>query len=384
MRLSPYSTELPAAARYTAAVRALGPGDQTAVLAYHPVARMNPFQQLLYSASSRNGVAAVGAPKLEDLLDLASARTMGARTIAHLHWTSAITGRAQSKEEAEVAVDEFHDMLDQLKAEDTSVVWTIHNRLPHMCLWPEAETRLRAGLAARADAIHLMNLQTVELVADVVDVPRDKTFVAPHPSYLGAYPRTFDRINTRLELGLRPGQFVVGLVGSIQPYKGVDDLLDVIPSIKPRIEGFHAVVAGIPGTDPESLRLVDRLATSEAVTAFPEKLGDNALARILTAVDVVVLPYRASLNSGAALLAMTFGVPIVGPANGPFLPLIDAGFALGYDPTDSDGLYNALLAAPEFVEKLDSEAMAEYVESLEGSKVSDQFFKGLWSMIGDS
>ncbi len=84
------------------------------------------------------------------------------------------------------------------------------------------------------------------------------------------------------------------------------------------------------------------------------------------------------------MLALTFGVPIVAPAHGPFLQLMEEGLAIGYDPSDPDGLLEALTAAPGFVEKVDRERMFEFVESLEGTRASDEFFSGLWSTLGRS
>ena len=382
MRLSLYSTDVPAAARYTAAARALEPGDDSAVLAYHPVARMNPFQDLLYAEAGRHNVSVVGAPKITDLLDLAAVPPLGAKAIAHLHWTSGIASSAYTRQEAEDAVDEFHYVLDELAAGGIRLIWTIHNRLPHGCPWPQTEIRLRNGLVDRADAIHLMNPQTIELTSDLFRLPEEKTFLAPHPSYLGAYSRVFDRTKTRLELGLIPSHFVAGLVGSIQPYKGIEELLRAAPSIRRRTPRFDVVVAGIPGRDPESLALVEELNKSEAVVSLPAQLSDRSLARIVTSMDILVLPYRTTLNSGAAMLGLSFGVPVLGPAVGPFVPLIEAGFALGYPPDEPHGLLQALEAAPEFVAGVDRAAVADYVHGVRAEIASSEFFRGLWSKVG--
>jgi glycosyltransferase involved in cell wall biosynthesis len=47
-----------------------------------------------------------------------------------------------------------------------------------------------------------------------------------------------------------------------------------------------------------------------------EDVPDDRLQVVLRAADVVVLPYRTILNSGTALLALSFDVPIVVPALG--------------------------------------------------------------------
>jgi glycosyltransferase involved in cell wall biosynthesis len=62
----------------------------------------------------------------------------------------------------------------------------------------------------------------------------------------------------------------------------------------------------------------------------------------MNAADVVVLPYRAVLTSGAAMLAFSFDRGIVAPRLGCLLELERTGAAILYDPDAPDGLAGAL------------------------------------------
>ena len=66
----------------------------------------------------------------------------------------------------------------------------------------------------------------------------------------------------------------------------------------------------------------------------------------LNAADVVVLPYKDILTSGAAVLAMSFGKPVIAPKLGCVAELIEEGVGgFLYDPEDEDGLLNAMRKA---------------------------------------
>jgi beta-1,4-mannosyltransferase len=61
----------------------------------------------------------------------------------------------------------------------------------------------------------------------------------------------------------------------------------------------------------------------------------------LRAADAVVLPYRDVLTSGSAILAMTFGLPVVAPRIGCLPEALD-GCSILYDPDRPPGLRAAL------------------------------------------
>ena len=67
----------------------------------------------------------------------------------------------------------------------------------------------------------------------------------------------------------------------------------------------------------------------------------------MNAADVVVLPYRRITTSGAAMLAWSFGKPVIAPALPAFVESMDNAPFLGilYDPTDPAALRNALQQA---------------------------------------
>lgn len=379
--MSHLPVDVPAFAEVARAVRSLPRVPRPAVLGFHPVARMNPFQALLYQRAYDHGFAPVPLFHRSDFGALRTAGAMGAEAVLHLHWTAEVTRGAASETAAAAAADEFIAELERLKDEGVKLVWTVHNVLPHGCDHPDVEAAMRSRIAGLADVIHVMNPSTSTETSRFYELPDHKVVQVPHPSYVGAYPSHHDRRVVRFELGFERGDLVVGLLGSIQPYKGVEEFVAALTEarlLEPRLRGL---VAGIPGGDDRSAQLVRLIESDENVLSIPRRLEDGAIARLLTALDVLVLPYRASLNSGAALLGVTFGVPIIAPAVGHFTVLEGEGLVRTYPAEDRLGLAAALAEAAGTVAAYDPERARDYAEATQASVVSASFFNALRKAI---
>lgn len=380
--MSLYSADVPMSARFTAASRHLAGHAAPIILGYFPVARMNPFQSLLYSRATAHGVMPVATTRLEDLTGLQGASALGAEAVAHLHWTGSVLAECVTQGEANDHAEQFLQFVRELQEGGVRVVWTVHNRLPHHAPFPEVEAAMRQGLASTADVIHVMTSDTVASVADLYRLSEDRVVLAEHPSYVSAYPTHHDRRLVRFETGFGRDDFVVGMLGSIQPYKGIEDLataLDQVAASDPHVRGL---VAGIPGRDAASEALVKLLVEEPFLKVVPARLSDVDIARLTIACDVVALPYRSTLNSGAALMALSLGVPIVAPRLGQFSELASLGFCLAYNPADPDGLRSALMSASTWVETVDRDAMRAFVEERSGPVISDRFFSALRDHLG--
>ena len=166
--------------------------------------------------------------------------------------------------------------------------------------------------------------------------------VVPHGNYEGVYPDTMDRPTAREALGLEPDARVFLFLGQIRRYKGVEDLLDAFRTLEAR--DARLVVAGklhYPGLE-ESLR--DHAGDDPRIKLLPVLVPDDRMQVFLRAADAMVLPYRDVLTSGSAILAMTFGVPVLAPRIG-CLPETLEECGILYDPDRKDGLRAALLEA---------------------------------------
>jgi glycosyltransferase involved in cell wall biosynthesis len=289
----------------------------------------------------------------------------------HFHWLATI--------ESEESVRQFEAVLARLKQQRRSIVWTVHNVLPHDKADIDTAVRVRRAIVEAADLIHIMNERTPEQVEPYYSLAGKRLFYSPHPSYLGDHPRTVTREAARFELGLRPETTVFLCFGAIQPYKGIEELIAAAQDLardRPELD-WALVVAGI-AKDEELVRRIRQVeALDERLLFYPHKIPIEDVQYLFRAADYAVCAYRSSLNSGAAMLAVSFGVPLVAPETVAFSELLARGAGIGYVPDDRRALAAALAAAVE----TDPEGMRgralELAEARNPQNTSDAFFEGL-------
>ena len=116
------------------------------------------------------------------------------------------------------------------------------------------------------------------------------------------------------------------------------------------------------------------------MTLIPRKLNDRELADAVAASDVIVLPYVRSLNSGAAALAVTFGVPIIAPPEGAFASFIGEGAGV---PIEGDTVEDLADAMARFLENPTTytRAAIAYRDRIDPDAVSRHFAEQLVERI---
>lgn len=302
----------------------------------------NPFQDMLYASVRERGCVTV---PVRDPFDLATLPAAADRQLVfHVHWTAPVLGPASDEPDARSRAGAFLEGLDMVREQGGRVVWTVHNAMPHECAYPDVERELRQGIADRADRIHVMCAATTE-VTDGYELPAAKVEVIAHGSYVDVYPDVVTDVVARRELGLPADATVVLCLGQIRPYKGIDRLLDAFVEARAAVPSLHLVVAGAPGRFAGVQELLDQITATPGVTGIFEEIPDEELQVPLRASDVVVLPHERVLNSGAALLALSYGRPIIAPDTGclPSLVTDDIGTTF----VGRDGLAEALRRAAD-------------------------------------
>ena len=107
-----------------------------------------------------------------------------------------------------------------------------------------------------------------------------------------------------------PGR--LGFFGLIRPYKGVEELLAAFAGTGPDV---RLTVGGRPQHDDLEALLRDAAARDTRLTLELGHLTDAELVDRIGRSALVVLPYRAALNSGVALAALSLARPVLMPVN---------------------------------------------------------------------
>lgn len=312
---------------------------------FAPYYAKNPYQSRLAEELRRHDVVVRGVePVGKELPPLDAALRSRRPDLLHLHWLHPFFLAPDVVRTMWRAL-RFVARLHRLRAEGTPVVWTVHNLRNHDGRHPGLDHRTTLEVARLADAIICHDEAARALVLQTFgDLPAEKLHVVPHAHYIGDYPNRASRADARRELGIAEDRLVYLFLGRVRGYKGVFELLEAFQSADLPTTS-ELVVAGKATEDRVRVRLKRRCKKAERVTLHYGHVEDERLQHYFGAADVCVLPYRDVLTSGAAVLAMSFGKPIVAPSVGGLAELLDPDGAWLYDPTRPGALPAALALA---------------------------------------
>ena len=373
-----------------ARVRAAG-HDRPMVVAVWPLDAQNPFQALLTSRFEEAGLVPVGMDRLADLDDpvalpaLVALRADGVDVVLHLHWLARVLRGAESEAIERDRIATFLGALDAFRTAGGRVVWTAHNVLPHDTPLPDLDAELRRGVVARADVVHVLSEGTVAAAAPLYDIPAEKVLHIPHPAYLGVYPDEVSEADARRRYGLGAGDIVFGLVGRIRPYKGLEELLagfESLAAAAPDARRRRLLIAGTPTADPSIDALLTRARAHPDVVVDARRLPAEELSIPLRASDVIVLPYRSSLNSGALLLALSFGRPVIAAASPHVTETVGRDASITFEPDDRDALAAALRGADILLTPAAQEAALATARRFDPDALSRRFAAELRERLG--
>ena len=245
-------------------------------------------------------------------------------------------------------LERFFDALASYRAIGGRVVYTLHNLDPHDGENASQERAALQHLLALADAVHVHAphlVAPVQALLPVTSAPQPRIVVIPHGHYLDAYPNTLSRSDARAALDLPADGVVFLVLGLIRPYKGLEELLPAFRSLPD--PAARLLLAGRPRPTAYGAEIARLAAADGRVRWSPHFVPNEAVQQWMNAADVVALPYRQISTSGAAMLAWSFGKPVLAPALPAFVEPMSRAPELGllYDPQAPDGLLNALRQA---------------------------------------
>ena len=270
--------------------------------------RTNPYNAALYTALEQAG-AVVG--------EFTKRRLLRERwDIVHLHWPDGVL----NSRHAPIAAARVAYLVAQLlfaKARGAKVVWTVHNLQAHNTRYPRIERALWNAFVPLVDAAISLSRSGLELARERFPaLARKAQFVVPHGHYRGCYKNECSRTEARTRLGLPLDQPVVAFVGQIKPYKNVPALLRAFLDRPAEAAAASLLIAGKPGEAALAAELTALAAGHPAVALRFGHIADDEMQVMLNACDLAVFPYREILNSGSAILALSFDRPVLVPAKG--------------------------------------------------------------------
>ncbi len=286
-------------------------------------------------------------------------------------------------------LDRFFAALQDYKARGGRLVYTVHNLGQHEGEGGAVEAAAVQRLLALADGVHVHAAYMGDEVRALLNRPEGfRLAVIPHGHYIDAYPNTVTRAEARRALDspltVNHSPLTIFLfLGLIRPYKGLEELLPAFRSLDN--PNAALLIAGRPRPSDYAARLAAQADDDLRVRWHAQFVPDDQVQLWMNAADAVVLPYRQITTSGAAMLAWSFGKPVVAPALPAFTEPMAAAPFLGllYDPATPDGLANALRQAATIDWQSRREPILAWARQFDWPGIGRQFAALYQQVIGE-
>lgn len=272
---------------------------------------VNPYNFLLYKNLMYLGVN-VEEFSVRNL-------TMKKYDIWHIHWPELVLS-TRSYSKALLRAEALLTLIKLARRKGIKMVWTVHNLRSHERFHPKLEERFWKRFLGMIDGyISLTKVgqeMLLELYPHLEPVPG---FIIPHGHYRDVYPNEISKERARSLLGLPEESEVILSIGQIRKYKNIPSLIKAFKGLVEK--DAMLVVAGKPVDKLVAEQLIHLTKGDKRIVLHTKFVPSNEIQVYLNAADLVVLPYSEILNSGAALLALSFNRPVLGPAMGSMVEL---------------------------------------------------------------
>jgi len=311
-----------------------GTGDSPRVIIISKVL-LNPYVRLLH-----NGVRAAGIRcQLDRDFGLPWLRAhRGLVDVIHIHWLEMLYLYPRFRQRLRRTLSIIAASL-LARMWGIRLVYTVHNLDPHEQPHPAWARLVNWFIFHFADAIHVHDEVMAARIARRYGRRRG-VHVIRHGNYIGAYPDACTRKEARERLGIDPVALVYLFLGQVRQYKGIEELMSAYAAI--RDDTSVLLIAGRARDESYGREIEAAAARQKGVRLHLGFVPDEDVQYYMHAADVCVFPYRHVTTSGAAILAFSFGVPIIAPRMGCFVDLIGDQRGIMYDAASPGALAEAL------------------------------------------
>jgi glycosyltransferase involved in cell wall biosynthesis len=266
----------------------------------------NPFIDLLYGPMLKSDHVQVTE---------FSNRRLALQTwdIVHIHWPEwALTGTKNIRDR--IRGLRFLFLLHLARGRGARVVWTAHNVTPHEATGPVSTALMRMFVRSVDMVVYLSSATRLQARQVYPPLRLTPDAIVPHGHYRGVYSDLEHQSNL-LPDSQSTGRVLL-LIGQLRPYKNAVELIRYFRAVA--LPDDRLVVAGRPASSDLEGQIITATASDNRVTLVLRHIADQDVSPLIRSSDVVILPYRAVTNSGAALLALSYGRPVMAPAEGSF------------------------------------------------------------------
>lgn len=309
------------------------------VLAWPSKNDLNPYVELTYCMFK---------PPAASVTNFRFSAWRNSADIFHIHWPEAIFwGKSRLPFVAIFRALSVLAVATRVRTNGGIVALTLHNLSPHQRLigWQSwVWTRYQRILLTKINFFVSLSEDALALYKNENPAARKvRAVVIPHPHYRSHYQWRPSIQESRSTLGLPKHAKVVGIVGSMRSSKMIPQAVESF-----RSAAFTGEILFVAGScDDKHWDEIKNAAAEDArIILCRGTLSEEALASAVSACDVILLNQSNMLNSGTALLALSFDKPLISVAAGSINELARTvgqdWLQLFDEPIDTDKLRHAM------------------------------------------
>ena len=282
---------------------------------FPPAIPQNPYQRLLYRHLEQFGVRLADRAELKTGWLIRNRRRV---RILHFHWPQGYyrwSGRPAWAQRplSWLRLCLFTARLAVARSLGYRIWWTIHQVFPHEALSPTLDRTAGTILARSASVLTAHDHASVEVAVRELGIAPERIAVVPHGSYVGVSPLQLDppaaRRATREELGLPDDAFVFLAFGHLRGYKEIGLLLEAFALVAD--ERARLLIAGLPLDEHATAATREAARRDPRIRLVLEFVPDEQVAALFATADAAVLSRGDGGTSGALVLALSLGTPVV-------------------------------------------------------------------------
>lgn len=269
-------------------------------------------------------------------------KSMRSVDLAVLHWPSYLYHDTKSRVRTALGLLRMSIVLALLRLRGVRIIWIAHNLYPHDGGKSLLSHRLGRWVVTRlAWRIGVHSRYASNVVQSEFSVPANKIVLIEHGNWIGYYRDDIARSDARQRLGIPADTYLYLFIGLCRPYKNLESLVESMGRNKDDSKLW--IVGKFPSTEYfEEINGSAQQQGAGRITLRNGFIADDDMQVYLNASDCVVLPYRDILTSGAAMLALSFGKPVVAPRLGGMPEVIVDECGVLYDADSPNGLLEAM------------------------------------------
>lgn len=276
----------------------------------------NPDLRLLYDAIGRSADV-VAQP-------YSSSAVLAERwDVIHIFWPEWCIQRARGSAVTGADSLRFLTELRIAKARGAKIVWTLNNLRPHESDALGLVDRFVHVFSHLVDAV-VCSSQTLleEFVMEYPAIRNVRSGIIRPGNYRGVYPDDgHSRSDAREHLSIPREAKVLLSLGMVRPYK---NLLTLVKCYREAAEGLGEsllIIAGKALDDRYAERLERECRGVDSLRAELRYIEDAEMQHYFRAADAMAVPTMLPINSDSAVLALSFGCPVLAPHRGTFIEM---------------------------------------------------------------